>query len=166
MAFEILFVGVFDVCFVSFYNAGKKPTGVSEGENKRIPYLISLSPISFGEDKIRLKKEKTDRTQKKYHCFFYFSKRNFFRVYMASLIQEVTQSNAYMTFESSVKAAFIKYKFNTLINKWERRCYFKYFVNRICYCTREGIFPWGWERSFTKTARQPPNFYSTGWCSI
>ena len=28
---------------------------------------------------------------------------------MASLIQEVTQSNAYMTFESSVKAAFIKY---------------------------------------------------------
>ena len=87
--------------------------------------------------------------------------RDFF-LFLASLIQEVTQSNAYMTFESSVKAAFIKYKFNTLINKWECRCYFKYFINRICYCTREGILPWGWERSFTKTARQPPNYYSTG----
>ena len=34
---EIFFVGVSDVCFVSVYYAGKKPTGVSESENKRIP---------------------------------------------------------------------------------------------------------------------------------
>ena len=109
MAFEILFVGVSDVCFVSFYNAGKK-TDRCLGRRKQTYPIIDLSVSNFIWRKQNSTKKGTNGyNTKKYHCFSYLSKRNFFRVYMASLIQEVTQSNAYMTFESSVKAAFIKY---------------------------------------------------------
>ena len=80
------------------------------GKRKQTYPIINLSVSNFiWRRQNSTKKEQTDRTQKKYHCFSYFSKMNFFRVYMASLIQEVTQSNACMTFESSIKAAFIKY---------------------------------------------------------
>ena len=36
-----------------------------------------------------------------------------------------------------------QYKLNTLINKGERECYFKYFVNKICHCSKMGVFPVG-----------------------
>ena len=33
-----------------------------------------------------------------------------------------------------------QYRLNTLINKGEFGCYFKYVINRICYCSKMGVF--------------------------